>query len=101
MAILVVMTLKHTFFLPGPVSVHRVMGGIAAYLLIGVTAKWMRLKVGFTAGSSNGQQNAVIPEKKSAIVSRKDHSAALIGCTFLSAINAYRRAILVLTGISG
>ena len=36
-AILVVMTLKHTFFLPGPVSVHRVMGGIAAYLLIGVT----------------------------------------------------------------
>ena len=37
MAILVVMTLKHTFLLPGPVSVHRVMGGIAAYLLIGVT----------------------------------------------------------------
>src|ERR1700689_672420 len=37
MAILVVMTLKHTFFLPGPVSVHRVMGGIAASLLIGVT----------------------------------------------------------------
>jgi hypothetical protein len=36
MAILVVMTLKQTF-LPGPVSVHRVMGGIAAYLLIGVT----------------------------------------------------------------
>jgi hypothetical protein len=35
-AILVVMTLKHTF-LPGPVSVHRVMGGVAAYLLIGVT----------------------------------------------------------------
>ena len=37
MAILVVMTLKQTFFLPGPVSVHRVMGGVAAYLLIGVT----------------------------------------------------------------
>jgi hypothetical protein len=36
MAILVVMTLKQTF-LPGPVNVHRVMGGIAAYLLIGVT----------------------------------------------------------------
>ncbi len=35
-AILVVMTLKHTF-LPGPVTVHRVMGGVAAYLLIGVT----------------------------------------------------------------
>jgi Ion channel len=35
-AILVVMTLKHTF-LPGPVSVHRVMGGVAAYLLIGIT----------------------------------------------------------------
>jgi hypothetical protein len=37
MAILVVITLKQTFLLPGPVSVHRVMGGIAAYLLIGVT----------------------------------------------------------------
>jgi hypothetical protein len=37
MAILVVMTLKQTFLLPGPVTVHRVMGGIAAYLLIGVT----------------------------------------------------------------
>jgi hypothetical protein len=36
MVILVVMTLKQTFLLPGPVSVHRVMGGIAAYLLIGV-----------------------------------------------------------------
>ncbi len=36
MAILVIMTLKQTF-LPGPVSVHRVMGGVAAYLLIGVT----------------------------------------------------------------
>jgi hypothetical protein len=36
-AILVIMTLKHTFLLPGPVTVHRVMGGIAAYLLIGVT----------------------------------------------------------------
>jgi hypothetical protein len=36
MALLVVMTLKQTF-LPGPVSVHRVMGGVAAYLLIGVT----------------------------------------------------------------
>jgi len=37
LAILVVMTLKQTFLLPGPVSVHRVMGGVAAYLLIGVT----------------------------------------------------------------
>ena len=37
MAILVVMVLKQTFLLPGPVSVHRVMGGVAAYLLIGVT----------------------------------------------------------------
>ncbi len=36
MAILVVMTLKHTFR-EGPVSVHRVMGGVAAYLLIGLT----------------------------------------------------------------
>jgi hypothetical protein len=36
MALLVVMTLKQTF-LPGPVNVHRVMGGVAAYLLIGVT----------------------------------------------------------------
>jgi hypothetical protein len=36
MVILVVMTLKQTFR-PGPVSVHRVMGGIAAYLLIGLT----------------------------------------------------------------
>jgi Ion channel len=36
MAILVVMTLKKTF-LPGPVTVHRVMGGVAAYLLIGIT----------------------------------------------------------------
>ena len=36
MAILVVMTLKQTFR-PGPVSVHRVMGVIAAYLLIGLT----------------------------------------------------------------
>jgi len=37
MATLAVMTLKQTFLLPGPVSVHRVMGGVAAYLLIGVT----------------------------------------------------------------
>ena len=36
MVILVVMTLRHTFR-PGPVSVHRVMGGVAAYLLIGLT----------------------------------------------------------------
>jgi hypothetical protein len=35
-AILVVMTLKQTFR-PGPVSAHRVMGGVAAYLLIGLT----------------------------------------------------------------
>ena len=33
---LVVMTLRHTFRL-GRVSVHRVMGGVAAYLLIGLT----------------------------------------------------------------
>jgi len=36
LAILVVMTLKHTFC-PGPISLHRVMGGVAAYLLIGLT----------------------------------------------------------------
>src|SRR5437879_3310962 len=36
LAILIVMTLRHTFR-PGPVSVHRVMGGVAAYLLIGLT----------------------------------------------------------------
>src|SRR5438445_11827719 len=30
------MTLKHTCR-PGPISVHRVMGGVAAYLLIGLT----------------------------------------------------------------
>ncbi|HEY6768631.1 MAG TPA: ion channel [Candidatus Sulfotelmatobacter sp.] len=36
MGILVVMTLRHTFR-PGPISVHRVMGGVAAYLLIGLT----------------------------------------------------------------
>jgi Ion channel len=36
LAILVVMTLTHTFR-PGPISVHRVMGGVAAYLLIGLT----------------------------------------------------------------
>jgi ion channel len=36
LAILVVMTLKHAFR-PGPISVHRVMGGVAAYLLIGLT----------------------------------------------------------------
>jgi hypothetical protein len=36
LAILIVMTLKHTFR-PGPISVHKVMGGVAAYLLIGLT----------------------------------------------------------------
>jgi hypothetical protein len=36
LAILVVVTLKQTFR-PGPVSVHRVMGGVAANLLIGLT----------------------------------------------------------------
>jgi len=36
LAILVIVTLKQTFR-PGPVSVHRVMGGVAAYLLIGLT----------------------------------------------------------------
>jgi hypothetical protein len=35
LAILVVMTLRHTFR-PGPISVHRVMGGVAAYLRIGL-----------------------------------------------------------------
>src|SRR4029077_2960212 len=35
-AILVVMTLGHQFR-PGPVSLHGVMGGVAAYFLIGVT----------------------------------------------------------------
>ena len=36
LAILVVMTLRQTFR-PGSITVHRVMGGIAGYLLIGVT----------------------------------------------------------------
>jgi len=36
LAILVVMTLRQTFR-PGPVSVYRIMGGVAAYLLIGLT----------------------------------------------------------------
>ena len=36
LAILVVMTLKQTFR-SGSVTVHRVMGGVAAYLLIGIT----------------------------------------------------------------
>jgi Ion channel len=36
LAILVVMTLKQTLR-PGPVSAHRVMGGAAAYLLLGLT----------------------------------------------------------------
>jgi hypothetical protein len=36
MAILVVMALRQTFR-PGPITVHRVMGGVAVYLLIGVT----------------------------------------------------------------
>src|SRR5260370_5270193 len=36
LAILVVMTLRHTFR-PGPISVHRVRGGVAAYLLFGLT----------------------------------------------------------------
>lgn len=36
LAILVVMTLRHTFR-PDPITLHRVMGGIAAYLLIGLT----------------------------------------------------------------
>jgi hypothetical protein len=36
------LTLKQTF-LAGPVNVHRVMGGVAAYLLIGVTwAFWLQ-----------------------------------------------------------
>ena len=56
LSILVVMTLKQTFR-PGPVSVHRVMGGVAAYLLIGVTwafglqaAPWKRF---LTQSTSN------------------------------------------------
>ena len=36
LAILLIMTLRQTFR-PGPISVHRVTGGVAAYLLIGVT----------------------------------------------------------------
>lgn len=36
LAVLIVMRLRHTFR-PGRVSVHRVMGGVAAYLLIGLT----------------------------------------------------------------
>jgi hypothetical protein len=36
LAILIIMTLRHTFR-PGKASVHRVMGGVAAYLLIGLT----------------------------------------------------------------
>lgn len=36
MLVVMVMTLKHTFR-PGPISLHRVMGGVAAYLLIGLT----------------------------------------------------------------
>jgi hypothetical protein len=36
LAILLIMTLRQTFR-PGSVSVHRVTGGVAAYLLIGVT----------------------------------------------------------------
>jgi hypothetical protein len=36
LAILVVMTLRQTFR-PGPVSVYRIMGGVAAYLLIGLS----------------------------------------------------------------
>jgi len=36
LAILVVMTLKQTFR-PGPISLHRVMGGVAGYMLIGLT----------------------------------------------------------------
>jgi hypothetical protein len=36
LAILVVMTRRHTFR-PGPISAHRVMDGVAAYLLTGLT----------------------------------------------------------------
>ena|ERR1700685_2171842 len=36
LAILAIMTLRRTFR-PGTVSMHRVMGGVAAYLLIGLT----------------------------------------------------------------
>jgi len=36
LAILIIMTLRHTFR-PGKASVHRVRGGVAAYLLIGLT----------------------------------------------------------------
>ncbi|MGD0733107.1 MAG: potassium channel family protein [Terracidiphilus sp.] len=70
-AILVVMTLKQTFH-PGRVNVHRVMGGVAAYLLIGVTwafAYKLLLEVvpdaihfqqAVAAGSSTGEPSHLI-----------------------------------------
>jgi hypothetical protein len=71
MAILVVMTLKQTF-LPGPVTVHRVMGGVAAYLLIGVTWAFgykllmeeipdaIRFQTPLAAGVSTGEPSRLI-----------------------------------------
>ena len=71
MAILVVMTLKQTF-LPGPVNVHRVMGGVAAYLLIGVTWAFgykllmeeipdaIHFQIPLTAGMSTGEPARLI-----------------------------------------
>ena len=71
MAILVFMTLKQTF-LPGPVTVHRVMGGVAAYLLIGVTWAFgykllieatpdaIRFQTPLAAGASTGEPARLI-----------------------------------------
>ena len=71
MAILVVMTLKQTF-LPGPVNVHRVMGGVAAYLLIGLTWAFaykllmeelpdsIHFQTPLPAGSSSGEPSRLI-----------------------------------------
>jgi len=72
MATLVVMTLKQTFLLPGAVSVHRVMGGIAAYLLIGVTWAFgyklllttipgaIHFQTPLTAGTATGEPGRLI-----------------------------------------
>jgi len=70
LAILVVMTLRHTFR-PGRVTVHRIMGGVAAYLLIGLTwAFGYKLLMerrpdaihfqSFLAGSTTGEPSRLI-----------------------------------------
>ncbi len=71
MAILVIMTLKHTFH-PGAVNVHRVMGGVAAYLLIGLTWAFgykllmevapdaIHFPSNFGAGSATGEPSRLI-----------------------------------------